>query len=51
MTTDRAAQTEAYEAPTLTEVGSVRELTQGQFRSPGQDYLSWIPVIGQAFGS
>jgi hypothetical protein len=40
-----------YEAPMLTEVGSVRTLTQGNLFSPGHDSLSWIPVIGQVFGS
>jgi hypothetical protein len=52
MTTDSASHNDhAYEAPTLLEVGSIRNLTQGNLFSPGQDNLSWIPVIGKAFGS
>lgn len=36
-----------YEAPTLTKVGSVAELTQGQLFQHGQDSLNWIiPVFG-----
>jgi hypothetical protein len=52
MTTDSASRYDhSYEAPTLVEVGSVRNLTQGNLFSPGQDSLSWIPVIGKVFGS
>jgi hypothetical protein len=52
MTTDSASYNDhGYEAPTLTEVGTVRTLTQGSFLSPGHDNLSWIPVVGQLFGS
>ncbi len=51
MTTEHASTTQGYEAPTITEVGSIRELTQGDLFSPGHDSLSWIPVIGKIFGS
>jgi hypothetical protein len=40
-----------YEAPTVAEIGTIRELTQGHLFQPGQDNLSWIPIIGPAFGS
>jgi hypothetical protein len=42
---------EGYEPPVFVEVGSVRALTQGHLFQPGQDNLSWIPVIGTLFGS
>lgn len=42
---------EKYEAPVLQEVGSVAEMTMGHLFQPGQDNLSWIPVIGGLFGS
>jgi hypothetical protein len=51
MTTDHSGGTEAYEAPTLTEVGSVKDLTAGHLFQPGHDNLSWIPVVGGFFGS
>jgi hypothetical protein len=41
----------AYEAPMLLEVGSVRNLTQGHLFAPGQDNLSWIPLVGRIIGS
>lgn len=40
-----------YEAPKLVKVGSVTELTMGDYRNPGQDFLSWIPIVGHLFGS
>jgi hypothetical protein len=40
-----------YEAPSITEVGTVRDLTLGDLFQPGQDNLSWIPIIGGLFGS
>ena len=40
-----------YESPTLTRIGSVAELTQGQIFEQGQDSLSWIPIIGHIFGT
>jgi hypothetical protein len=46
-----ATQVSAYESPSITKVGTVADLTQGNWRSPGQDYLSWIPIIGPHFGS
>lgn len=39
-----------YEAPTLTRVGTVSDLTQGQIFQQGQDSLSWIPIVGDLFG-
>jgi len=36
----------SYEAPTLTPVGTVADLTQGQVFQQGQDSLSWIPIFG-----
>ena len=39
-----------YESPTLTRVGTVREMTQGEAYSPGQDNLSWVPTFGHLFG-
>lgn len=39
-----------YQSPTLTKVGTVNELTQGQVFQQGQDSLSWIPIIGPIFG-
>jgi len=42
---------ETYEPPTVVVIGSFQDLTQGQLFSPGQDSLSWIPIIGQVFGS
>jgi hypothetical protein len=51
MTTDSVSRHHTYEAPTLLEVGSLKDLTQGYLFSPGQDGLSWIPLIGKAFGS
>ncbi|MGN0065017.1 MAG: lasso RiPP family leader peptide-containing protein [Nocardioides sp.] len=41
----------AYESPTLTRVGTVADLTQGQIFHQGQDSLSWIPIVGPIFGS
>lgn len=40
-----------YEAPTLMSIGSIADLTMGDFLSPGQDHLSQIPVVGGLFGS
>lgn len=40
-----------YEAPSIQDVGTVRDLTQGDLFDPGQDSLSWIPIIGGLFGS
>jgi hypothetical protein len=40
-----------YEAPEIQEVGSVRDMTLGQFLQDGQDFLSSIPVLGFLFGS
>jgi hypothetical protein len=40
-----------YEAPEIQEVGSVRDMTLGQFFQDGQDFFSTIPVIGFIFGS
>lgn len=42
-----------YEKPTITEIGSVKDLTQGQWFADGQDSLSWVnKVINfQLFGS
>lgn len=40
-----------YVAPQLTRVGSITEMTMGNLFSPGQDSLSWIPIIGGFFGS
>lgn len=37
----------AYESPSLTKVGSVADLTQGQLFQRGQDSLNWIiPIFG-----
>lgn len=36
----------AYESPTLTRVGTVADLTQGQIFQQGQDSMSWIPIFG-----
>jgi hypothetical protein len=46
MTTDSAHND--YEAPELTEVGSIRNLTRGQILSQGQDgqYFFGIPLTG-----
>lgn len=35
-----------YESPTLTKVGTVADLTQGQLFQQGHDHLSWIPIFG-----
>lgn len=35
-----------YESPTLTKIGGVTELTQGDLFQQGQDRLSWIPIFG-----
>lgn len=40
-----------YEAPSLVEIGSIADLTLGNLFHPGQDNLSWIPVLGNLFGS
>jgi hypothetical protein len=40
-----------YEAPQVSEIGTIEELTQGDLFSPGQDALSNIPIIGDLFGS
>ncbi|GAA2743241.1 hypothetical protein GCM10009868_16250 [Terrabacter aerolatus] len=42
---------ENYESPSLTDVGSVVDLTMGDLFQPGQDALSQIPIIGGLFGS
>lgn len=39
-----------YEAPTLTVVGTLAGLTQGQAFHPGSDNLAWVPVFGPLFG-
>ncbi|WP_157371735.1 lasso RiPP family leader peptide-containing protein [Angustibacter sp. Root456] len=31
-----------YQTPTISEVGSVRSLTQAEFLSDGQDSLTWV---------
>lgn len=40
-----------YEAPRLTRIGTVADLTQGQLFREGQDFLSWIPIVGDLFGN
>lgn len=40
----------SYEAPSITEIASVADLTRGDFFQPGTDGLSWIPIIGGFFG-
>ena len=39
-----------YQAPSITRVGTVTGLTQGQAFHPGQDNLAWVPVFGPLFG-
>lgn len=39
-----------YQAPALSRVGTVTEVTQGTAYSEGQDNLSWVPIFGQFFG-
>jgi hypothetical protein len=46
MKTDHGSKTEGYEAPTLTEVGSVREVTQGHFLQSGQDGVNFFGLFG-----
>ena len=36
----------AYEAPSITKVGTVADLTQGNIFQRGQDSISWIPFGG-----
>lgn len=42
-----------YEKPRIREVGSVRELTQGEWFADGQDKWTWVNKIAgiQLFGS
>ncbi len=39
-----------YTSPTLTKVGTVAELTQGQVFRQGHDNLSWIPLAPRPGG-
>ena len=36
----------AYEAPSITKVGTVADLTQGNIFQRGQDSIQWIPIGG-----
>ena len=36
----------AYETPSLTKVGTVADLTQGNIFARGQDSIQWIPFGG-----
>ncbi len=44
-----------YEAPHLEEIGSLEQMTQGNWQTPGSDWVAHIPLIGpildQGFGS
>lgn len=40
----------SYEAPEISTIGSVADLTRGDAFQPGSDGLSWLPVVGPIFG-
>ena len=39
-----------YEAPTITELGSVADFTQGDWNAPGSDNLSFLNPILEHLG-
>jgi hypothetical protein len=44
-----------YEAPRIEEIGSLEQMTLGNWQTPGSDWVAHIPLIGpildQGFGS